>query len=90
MKIAINRAWGGFHLPDALCKLLCEKKGVAFVNPYMPDDIERTDPILIDILETNTTVETSIRVVEIPDSVHWHISDYDGMETVCENHRKWC
>ena len=28
-------------------------------------------------------------IVEIPDDVKWHISEYDGMEWVAENHRTW-
>jgi hypothetical protein len=31
----------------------------------------------------------SLRVVEVPDDVEWHIHDYDGREHVAENHRTW-
>lgn len=32
---------------------------------------------------------SDITIVEIPDDVEWHISEYDGMEHVAENHRTW-
>ena len=31
----------------------------------------------------------NIAIVEIPDGVEWHISEYDGLEHVAENHRTW-
>lgn len=30
-----------------------------------------------------------LKIVEVPDDVKWHISEYDGWEWVAENHRKW-
>jgi hypothetical protein len=30
-----------------------------------------------------------IVIVDIPDDVEWHISEYDGIEHVAENHRTW-
>lgn len=30
-----------------------------------------------------------LEVVEIPDDIDWHIDEYDGQETVHENHRTW-
>jgi hypothetical protein len=30
-----------------------------------------------------------LRIVEIPDGVEWHISEYDGIEHIAENHRTW-
>lgn len=58
---------------------------------YRPDD--RTDPLLIEAVETlgteaNGTFAT-LKIVEVPDDVKWHISEYDGWEWVAENHRKW-
>jgi len=30
-----------------------------------------------------------ITIVEIPDDIEWHIEDYDGVESIRENHRSW-
>lgn len=32
---------------------------------------------------------SSLKIVEIPDDVKWHIGEYDGSEWVAEDHRKW-
>jgi len=32
---------------------------------------------------------SELAVVEIPDNVKWHISEYDGWEHVAEDHRRW-
>ena len=55
----------------------------------------RTDPRLIEVIETLGTEDASgpcgcVKVVEIPDDVeNWHFSDYDGAETIHEDHRTW-
>ena len=30
-----------------------------------------------------------LKIVEIPDNINWTIRDYDGMETIEEEHRSW-
>ena len=37
----------------------------------------------------NTSFETPLKVVEIPDGVDWEIEEYDGEEWVSEKHRVW-
>ena len=55
--------------------------------------IERTDPILIEIVEEmgedSFGVHSEIEVLEIPDGIDWEIEEYDGMEHVAESHRTW-
>ena len=56
-------------------------------------DIKRDDPLLVQVVEelgerANGSC-ASLAVVEIPDDVEWHISEYDGSEHVAENHRTW-
>lgn len=56
-------------------------------------DIERNDPALIQVVEelgeeANGTY-SSLKVIEIPDDIKWHIAEYDGREHVAENHRTW-
>lgn len=56
----------------------------------------RTNAHLIELVEEMRAEEVnpsgdcaSIYVVEIPDDVKWYISEYDGSETVEEEHRSW-
>jgi len=53
----------------------------------------RTDLDLIKVISemgaaANGTF-SELAVVEIPDGIAWEIDDYDGMETVREQHRSW-
>ena len=56
-------------------------------------EVERTDPILISMIEEDSETYSGqsarLVVVEIPDDVDWHISDYDGREHIAEKHRSW-
>jgi hypothetical protein len=54
----------------------------------------RADPDLISVIEELGSERASGRhayivIVDVPDDVEWHIHDYDGMESVRENHRSW-
>lgn len=52
---------------------------------YLTDDY-RTDPVLIEVVEElNKGANSSfadLRVVEIPDGVHYIVDEYDGYETL--------
>ena len=54
---------------------------------------DRADPDLIFVIEQLGDEANSwaadIDIVEIPDDVKWHISEYDGLEHVAEDHRTW-
>lgn len=56
-------------------------------------DIQRDDPNLIKVIEQLGEEASDryarIQVVEIPDEVAWEIHDYDGQETIREQHRSW-
>ena len=56
-------------------------------------EIERTDPILVKVVEQLGTKANGgaaqLEIVEIPDDVKWSISDYDGIESIHEVHRVW-
>lgn len=75
MKIVVNVCWGGFGLSDEAVRLYGSK---------YPEN--RNDPKLVSIVETlgekaNGAFAT-LKIVTIPDSGHYLINDYDGMETV--------
>ena len=58
-------------------------------------DIPRDDADLIAVVqELGAEAEgilADLKIVEIPDDVgdNWYINNYDGIETVRENHRTW-
>lgn len=56
-------------------------------------DINRNDPFLVQTVEElkdkANGPHAKLKVVEIPDDVQWHISEYDGLEHIAENHRTW-
>jgi hypothetical protein len=90
MKIVINREWGGFGLSKTGWKRYHELGGKK--NQYVWN-IKRNDPILVQVVEelgkkANGSY-SDLKIVEIPDDVEWYIHDYDGMETVHEEHRSW-
>ena len=54
----------------------------------------RSWPLLVECVESLGSKLASgkfaqLEVVEIPDDVKWHIEEYDGIESVAENHRSW-
>lgn len=61
-----------------------------YINEY---EIERNDPALVQVVEEMVDEAngkySSLKVVEIPDDVKWIIYEYDGIESIHEEHRKW-
>jgi len=70
-----------------------------FVKPGSEDDwyfhwdMDRTDPILIQVVEEMggeaNGKYSSLKIVEIPDDVEWVLQEYDGIESIHEKHRIW-
>lgn len=56
-------------------------------------DLERTDPILVQVVEELGEEASgrcsALKVVEIPDGIEWEIDEYDGLESIEEKHRSW-
>lgn len=56
-------------------------------------DIVRSDPDLIEVVETLGEKANSscckLKVVSIPADVEWEVEEYDGKERVSERHRTW-
>jgi hypothetical protein len=84
MKIVANSCFGGFGLSNAALKEL----GIEWAG-----EIDRNSPDLVEVVgRMGKDAEGSaseLRVAEVPDDVEWHITEYDGIETVRENHRTW-
>ena len=62
-------------------------------NGFGEWEIERNDPVLVEVVEQLGDLAngyySKLKIVEIPDDVKWYIHDYDGLEEVHEEHRKW-
>ena len=62
-------------------------------NVFYDNDIQRDDPILIQVVEElgdeASNRFSKLKIVEIPDDVQWEIEEYDGREWVAEVHRTW-
>jgi hypothetical protein len=56
-------------------------------------NITREDPVLVQVVEELgdkvNTQYSKLEVVEIPDGIKYEIDDYDGIETIHEEHRSW-
>jgi hypothetical protein len=90
-KIVINVCYGGFGLSAEAEAEYKKRKDITDPDWYWWD-IDRDDPILIEMVERGQKVSgtfADLKVVEIPDDVKWHIEEYDGMEHVAEDHRTW-
>jgi hypothetical protein len=60
------------------------------INDFRED---RSNPILVQVVkelgdDANDRL-AKLEVIEIPDGIEWEIDDYDGIETIRENHRTW-
>ena len=63
-------------------------------DAYWTDwNIDRDDPLLIQVInelgEESNDKYSELKIVEIPDDIKWEIDDYDGVETIHEEHRSW-
>lgn len=56
-----------------------------------PED--RTDPLLIQVVrELGKDADgdcAKLKIITIPDGIEWRLDEYDGIESVHENHRSW-
>lgn len=101
MKVAVNSCYGGFGLSEAAyAELGFPWDGYGYAGNELfgieGEDYNayRSHPKLISMIENIGCKEASgdmasIRIVDVPDDVRWYIHDYDGMESVEEQHRSW-
>lgn len=85
MKIIINSCYGGFGIST----WALDKAGIPYDDHgiYDIDDIDRTNPKLVAIVEEDPKRASGdyaeLKVVEIPDdATDWIIDEYDGYESV--------
>ena len=98
MKIIVNRCFGGFGLSEKAEKKLIElgKSDLLDEVRWADEKIKaRTDSDLVSIVEELGDEANGnyadLRIVEIPDEVigNIYIEEYDGIESIHENHRSW-
>jgi hypothetical protein len=60
---------------------------------WRDNDIERDDPILVDVIRQLGSkadgIHAKLKIVEVPAKVKWNVAEYDGLEWVEEVHRTW-
>lgn len=89
MKVVINTCYGGFSLSEKACEYL----GIPFIKRYDFYD-DRSNPKLVECIETLGSEVASgeyakLKIVEIPDNISWYVHEYDGHESIYEEHRHW-
>ena len=93
--IVINRCFGGFGLSAIGQAEYKARTGidVSGIVEFITDDIDRTCPALVAMVTEDSGLysgrSAELKVVEIPDGVSWHVSSYDGLEHIAEDHRTW-
>ena len=91
-RIVINDCYGGFGLSYEAVDMYKEMAGLT-ENDFRHKDIDRDDPYLIEVVKRlgakANGPHASLKIVEIPADVSWHIAEYDGNEWVAEDHRTW-
>ncbi len=91
-KVVINKCYGGFSLSDKAKELYCKLKDINEVD-YWRGEIERDDPILIQVVdkfgEAANGSCAKLRIIEIPEEIDWQVEEYDGMEWVAQKHQTW-
>ena len=93
IKVAINTCYGGFCLSKEAYEFLgipWDGFGYDYASQY---NEKRTDPKLIECIEMLGKKANGngadIEIVEVPDNVDWYIDDYDGVESIEEEHDSW-
>ena len=92
-KVVINATHGRFGL-SAAAKLFAEQRNITKGMMTSWDaGYNRNHPTLVAAVEElgdkANSVGSCLKIVKIPDGVHWRIEEYDGKEHVAENHRTW-
>lgn len=102
MKVVISSCYGGFSVSTAALEILANKGygpaveeiGNLAKGVYRPSgrgshlrDIERDNPLLIELVEGSLGVWTSgdcakLKVVEVDPNSNWYVHEYDGYESI--------
>jgi hypothetical protein len=90
--VVINDCYGGFGLSDLAREQYKQLAGITDPGWY-DRDVARDDPYLVKVVKELGSAASgghaTLKIVEIPGDVSWHIAEYDGVEWVAEDHRTW-
>lgn len=69
-----------------------EKQNKFYCEHEFPNfSLDRANPILVQVVEelgdAANGAHAKLRIAEVPDDIKWHIEEYDGAESVHEDHR---
>jgi hypothetical protein len=91
-RIVINDCYGGFGLSEEATQRYKELAGITN-GDWSYYDVVRDDPYLVQVVRElghrANGAHASLKIVEVPAGVEWHVAEYDGNEWVAENHRSW-
>ena len=96
MKVVINKCFGGFGLSPLGKKRLAELQGRKCFffkknwkgGSYTPVS-EKNVRNEMDIYAKANGWAAKLQIVDIPDGISWHMENYDGIETIHEDHASW-
>jgi hypothetical protein len=91
-RVVINDCYGGFGLSEEATQRYKELAGIT-EGDWSYYNVARDDPYLVQVVRElghrANGPHTSLKIVELPGNVKWHIGEYDGNEWVAEDHRTW-
>ena len=102
MKVLVNRCYGGYGISPKAFNAYMRKKNIFFTecdednypvckledgSTFHGHDIERNDPLLVQVFEELGSEEFSgfcsnIGIETVPDNTFYSIHEYDGMEYI--------
>lgn len=103
-KILVNSAFGGYTVSYDLARRagqLGYKRAQKVAETWeryseytLQEEEDRIHPAMIAAYEQlaeegNHEALNDLRIADVPDDAKWFIDDYDGIETIREEHRTW-
>ena len=85
-KIVYNACYGGFGISEKAEARYWELKGETRPVEWYSNDLDRTDPILVRVVEElgeeADTLFSDLRIEELEAGTRYRIEEYDGYESV--------
>jgi hypothetical protein len=92
-KVVYNGCFGGFGMSQAAIDRYWELKGEPAPTDWWPIDVDRADPLLVQVVEElgeETSCWGDLQIRDVPAGSLYRIEEYDGYEAVVlQNEYKW-